>query len=210
MTWHREILSPRQQRVLAKLGPLMTQRGFYLAGGTAVALHLGHRRSVDFDWFTPKSLPDPLGVALELREDKVAFTTREVGAGALHGSVHGVRVSLLAYRYPLVAPLRSLGGGIRIAARPDLAAMKLAAVAQRGARKDFVDVYALGSRSHSLTQMLGWYQRKYAVEDIAHVLYSMGYFHDAERQRMPRLFWDVDWRTIKATIRGWLHERSRY
>src|SRR5947209_16545143 len=132
MSWHPEILGIRQHGLLAEMGPLMTRFGYYLAGGTAVALHLGHRRSVDLDWFTPEGLPDPLQMAQALRDNGVDFRTRQVGAGALHGSVRGVRVSLLAYRYRLLARLRTWAGGARIAGGPDLAAMKLAAVAQRG------------------------------------------------------------------------------
>lgn len=203
MTWHPEILARRQQRVLAEMGPSLSRRGFYLAGGTAVALHLGHRRSVDLDWFTAEGLDDPLGLAEMLREEGVAFITEQAAAGTLHGSIRGVRVSLLRYRYPLLAGLRAWSGGIRIAARADLAAMKLSAVAQRGAKKDFVDVYALGRRL-SLRQMLGWYQEKHAVQDLAHVLYSLAYFDDAERERLPRMLWDVSWRTVKETMRRWL------
>jgi hypothetical protein len=206
MTWHPEILARRQQRVLAQLGPLLARQGFYLAGGTAVALHLGHRRSVDLDWFTTEGLPDPLGLAQELRERGVPFVTGPVAQGTLHGTVRGMRVSLLGYRYPLLAALRPWRGGSRIAARADLAAMKLSAVAQRGAKKDFVDIYALGSRSCSLRQMLLWYQEKFSVQDLGHVLYSLAYFDDADRERMPRLLWDVNWRTMKETIRRWLCE----
>jgi hypothetical protein len=206
MTWHPEILARRQQRALAQVGPLLAHRGFYLARGTAVALHLGHRRSVDLDWFTTDELPDPLRLAQELREQGVAFVSGQVAPGTLHGSVRGVRLSLLDYRYPLLAALRPLRGGTRIAARADLAAMKLAAVAQRGSKKDFVDVYALGSRACSLPQMLRWYQEKYAVEDVAHVLYSLAYFDDADRERMPRLLWPMRWQTVKDTIRRWLRD----
>jgi hypothetical protein len=98
MTWHSEVLAPRQQRVLAQLGPLLTPGGFYLAGGTALALHLGHRRSVDLDWLTAAELADPLRLAQELREQGVAFVTGQVAPGSLHGAVHGVRVSRRAVR----------------------------------------------------------------------------------------------------------------
>ncbi len=206
MSWHREILGLRQQRVLAQVGPWLTRRGFYLAGGTAVALHLGHRRSVDLDWFTPESIPDPLRLAQEMRDQGIAFVTGQVAPGTLHGSARGVRLSLLEYRYPLLADLRTWRGGIRIAARADLAAMKLAAVAQRGAKKDFVDVFALGRRSFSIRQMLRGYKEKYAVQDVGHVLYSLAYFDDADRDRMPPLLWDVRWRDIKETIRAWLRD----
>lgn len=209
MTWHPEILPGQQQRVLAQVGPLLARRGFYLAGGTAVALHLGHRRSVDLDWFTAEVLPEPLRLAQDLREQSVAFVTGQVAPGTLYGSVRGVRLSLLEYRYPLLAALRPWRGGSRIAARADLAAMKLSALAQRGAKKDFVDVYALGNRSCSLQKMLHWYQEKYAVEDVAHLLYSLAYFDDADRERMPRLLWPVSWRTMKETIRRWLRGVTR-
>ncbi len=63
MRFHVEVLAPAQRRVLGRLGPVLTARGYYLAGGTALALHLGHRRSVDLDWFTPEPLGDPLGLA---------------------------------------------------------------------------------------------------------------------------------------------------
>jgi len=57
--------------------------------------------------------------------------------------------------------------------------------------------------------MLRWYQEKYAVPDPAHVLYSLAYFDDADRERMPRLLWDVTWRTMKETFRGWLRDVTR-
>ena len=104
-----------KNRVLAQIGPA-SRRDFYLVGGTAVALHLGHRRSVDFDWFTPERF-DPLAVSQELREEGIAFVTDSVAAGTLHGVVGGVRVSLLRNVYPLLAGLRAWPGGIRIAAR---------------------------------------------------------------------------------------------
>ena len=172
MTWHPEVLGRRQHRVLSQIGPLLTQRGFYLAGGTAVALHLGHRRSVDLDWFTSE-LPDPERLAEDIRDHGIHFVTGQVAPGTLHGTVRGVQMSLLRYRYPLLGGLRSWAGGVRIAARADLAAMKLLAVAQRGAKKDFADIYALGQRSDSLRQMLQWYRKKYSVEDAAHLLISL-------------------------------------
>jgi hypothetical protein len=86
--------------------------------------------------------------------------------------------------------------------------MKLSAVASRGAKKDFVDLYALGVRSRSLPQMLEWYRQKYSVEDRAHLLYSLVYFDDANRQPMPRMLWDVNWRTTKKTIQRWVQETN--
>jgi hypothetical protein len=183
-----------------------TQR-FYLGGGTALALHLGHRRSVDFDWFTREYIADPLHLARDLNDQDIAFVTGSIERGTLHGLVSGVQVSFLEYRYPLLQPLVTWPMFACMLASPaDLACMKLSALAQRGAKKDFVDVYALGIAYCSLSDMLGWYQQKYAVTDLTHVLYSLAYFDDADRERMPRMFWDSNWRMIKKTIVQWLQD----
>jgi hypothetical protein len=151
---------------------MATQR-FYLGGGTALAIHLGHRRSVDFDWFTRERIADPLHLARDLNNQDIAFVTGNIERGTLHGSVSGVQVSFLEYRYPLLQPLVAWPMfGCTLASPEDLACMKLSALAQRGAKKDFVDIYALGIKYCSLSDMLGWYQQKYAVTDLTHVLYS--------------------------------------
>jgi hypothetical protein len=194
-----------QQKVLCRLGAIMTAQQFYLGGGTALAIHLGHRRSVDFDWFTRERIADPLQLARDLNDQDIAFVTGNMERGTLHGSVSGVQVSFLEYRYPLLQPLVAWPMFRCMLASPeDLACMKLSALAQRGAKKDFVDVYALGIAYCSLSDMLGWYQQKYAVTDLTHVLYSLAYFDDADRERMPRMFWESNWRTIKKTIAQWV------
>ena len=82
MTWHPEILARQQHRVLGQIGLALSRRGFVLVGGTAVALHLGHRRSVDFDWFTHEKF-DPLYLAQELRDEGIAFLTEDVAMSAI-------------------------------------------------------------------------------------------------------------------------------
>ncbi|MGE5550255.1 MAG: hypothetical protein ACM3ZC_06960 [Bacteroidota bacterium] len=86
MSFHLEILLPEQREVLNILGPAASKAGFYLGGGTAVALHLGHRRSVDFDWFTPAKLDDPTGLAASLRQAGIPLGNMSVAAGTLHGT----------------------------------------------------------------------------------------------------------------------------
>jgi hypothetical protein len=191
------------------MGPPVTQRRFYLAGGTALAAQLGHRRSVDLDWFTEERLVDPLMLGQELREEGVSFVTGQVARGTLHGMVSGVRASFLEYRYPLLEPTVSWPEfECSLASLPDLACMKLSAVSQRGARKDFVDIYALVERYQPLTKLLGLYQQKYSVADIAHVLYGLAYFDDAENERMPKMLWPVNWRTMKKSIQQWVREAA--
>ncbi len=72
--------------------------------------------------------------------------------------------------------------------------------------ESFVDIYALGSRHKPLAELLSAYQRKYAIREVSHVLYALAYFDDADRERMPKMLWDLDWRTIKRAIQGWIRE----
>ena len=207
MSFCPEAITERQREVLRRLGPAASALGFYLAGGTAIALHLGHRRSVDFDWFTAEPLADPLRLAQDLRERGLAFETGQVAPGTLHGTLSDVRVSFLAYRYPLLEPdVPWPDYGCRLASLDDLACMKLSAIAQRGAKKDFVDLYALGLRHRPLLDLLALYRRKYATGDTAHLLYALAYFDDAEAERMPIALWDLDWQAIKRAIRSWVRD----
>jgi hypothetical protein len=209
MKYSTDGLPKKQISVLKSLGVQMSAMGFYLAGGTALAIHLSHRISVDLDWFTPNSFADGMILAQALRNSNVDLNVEQVSSGTLHGSVKGVRVSFLQYQYPLLKPLERWNEmSCPLASLEDLACMKLSAIAQRGARKDFCDIYTLGKKSFSLSQMLGFYQKKFSIRDIGSVLYGLVYFDDAENERMPRMLLDVSWREIRNTILGWVKEIS--
>lgn len=205
MSFHAEILTERQRKTLKLLGPRTAPDGFYLAGGTAIALHLGHRRSVDFDWFRTDPIAEPLQLALEIRQAGIPFVTGQVSRSTLYGTVYGVRVSFFESRYPMLDSfLPWTEYGCQLAGLRDLACMKLSAITQRGSKKDFVDLYALGRKGFRLAEMLDWYRRKFEVEDISHVLYALVYFDDADRQPKPKMLWKADWKEIKKTITGWV------
>ncbi len=198
------MLGRDQRRVLQRLGPVADAGGFTLAGRTGLALQLGHRRSVDFDWFTDQALGDPLRLARQFQEDGVAVRVDGTERGTLHGRVSGVRVSFLEYRYPLLEdPLRLPGLSTALASISDIACMKLSAITQRGARKDFVDLHAIG-RSLPLAEMMRLYRKKFGVRDIGHVLTALTYFDDADRERAPQMLHRIDWASVKATLRGWV------
>ncbi len=205
MNFHADVLDTQQREILPQLAPVMTQEGFYLGGGTAVALHLGHRHSQDFDWFTAGALGDPLALGARLQALGLPLVIEEVARATLHGRIGGVRVSFLQYDYPLLhSPLVWPTYGCVLAVLDDLACMKLVAIAQRGSRKDFVDLYALGVTGFSLEYMLDLYQRKYHIEDIGHLLYALVYFEDAEQEPSPSMIWDIEWAEVKAAIRNWV------
>jgi hypothetical protein len=209
MKYFTEGLSKKQIKVLKALGPHMAPKGFYLAGGTALAIHYGHRLSVDLDWFTPQSFDDSLLLVQSLRKSGLDLEIEQISAGTLHGSLQDVRVTFLQYRYPMLKAVQYWQDmNCNLAPLEDLACMKLSAIAQRGARKDFCDLYALGKTSFSLQEMLGFYQKKFDIRDIGSVLYGLVYFDDAENERMPRMLWNISWREIKNTILEWVKVAS--
>ena len=207
MTFYSDGLVESQLEVLRKAGRWLSQRRFYLAGGTALAIYLRHRRSVDLDWFTMERLSDPIGFAQALRDEGILFITDQTAPGTLHGQVSGVRVSFLEFRYPLLSPLAHWEEiDIHLASLDDLACMKLSAVAQRGSKKDFFDIYALCMQHRPLTELLELYRNKFSVTDIGPVIYGLAYFDDAESERDPLLLDKVNWEKVKQAIVKWVRE----
>jgi len=199
MDLRTEVLADEQKKALDGLAPLLSAQAFYLAGGTATALHLGHRRSVDFDWFTPGDL-DPDALQADLTAGGIRIDAPQTSRGTLLGEIASVPVSFFQYRYPMLhPPERSEDLGIEIASIEDLAAMKLAAVAQRATRKDFVDVHAL-QRILGLEPMLDAFRAKYA-RDTAHLLYALVYFDEADADTMPGMLQPVAWDDVKRDLR---------
>ena len=205
MTVHAETLSLEQRAVLRQLGPIAQELGFYLGGGTAIAIQLGHRQSVDLDWFTGQRIDAPIELAKRIQDRGVALQIGAVARGTLHGTVAGVRVSFFEFAYVMLQPLIHWPEfDCPIASLDDLAAMKLLAISQRGSKKDFLDVYALGMHGLSLDAMLNFHRSKFAIEDVSRVTYSLCYFDDAESERMPKMVMEVTWEQAKAAIREWV------
>lgn len=135
---------------------------------------------------------------LDLPEDQV---TNWLRTNELRIWKEGVRVRFLEFGYPLLRPLVQWEAlGCVLAAPDDLAAMKLLAVAQRGAKKDFFDLHALMLSGLSLEQMLESYRQKFSVADVSRVLYSLCYFDDADLEPLPRMLTDVSWTEVKYAI----------
>jgi hypothetical protein len=207
MKFHEEVLNKAQKKVLGRLGPLMKEKGFYLGGGTAIALYLGHRRSKDFDWFTASPFKDPLKLAQTFKEEGISLKVTQVARGTLDGIISGVGVSFFEYRYPLLkTTTRWPEMNTSLASLPDLACMKLSAIVQRGSKKDFIDIFALEEKKFPLKKMLSYYQKKFGLKDIGNILYALSYFDDADKERMPNMLWKTDWNTIKRTVKDRLKD----
>lgn len=210
MALHAEVMPVTQQRMLRRLGTFTSDRGFYLGGGTAIAIQLGHRRSIDLDWFTSEEIGEPIDLATELRRFGLPFEVSSLEEGTLHGEADGVRLSFLHYRYKaLASPVEWSGYGCHLLALEDLACMKLSAIGDRGAKRDSIDIYALGRARFTLEQMLDFYREKFDVRDVAHTVMALTYFDDAEEEEMPEMLWDLEWGEAKPTIEGWVREYVR-
>ena len=118
--------------------------------------------------------------------------------------LHGIPVSFFRYEYPLLRPLHEAPWGLPLADPEDIAAMKLAALSGRGARKDFVDLYFYAHEIASLRQILDRFREKYPgiSVDPYHLLRSLTFFDDAEAEAMPELPRGGTWDQIKAFFRA--------
>jgi hypothetical protein len=207
MNFRPYVLRGKQKEALRTIAPFAATKGFHLAGGTALAIQLGHRRSVDLDGFIGERIPDPLRLAREMQEAGIPFVTGRVDRGTLYGTVWDVQVSFLEYPYPLLEPVDVWPEyGCPLASLDDIACMKLSALTQRGAKKGFVDLYALLLRHKPLGDLLALYRGKFGVADLASVLYALEYFDDAVPERLPSMRWAVNWTVMKRAIRAAVRE----
>ena len=209
---HWEALTPDTMQAFKHVRRLPFIRSFYLAGGTGLALHLGHRFSIDLDFFSPDIsavgpdqrdalrilLDDPSLIIIYDKDGTFGATWRDVG-------VSFFRLTL----YPLVQePL--LVEGIHLATLQEIGAMKLAAIIDRGTRKDMVDLYYI-LQSITLEEIF-----KVAAVKYAHVysfpvsaVRALAYFTDAETLPMPRMLDRTSWSKIKKFLEGQAMETGR-
>ncbi|MCK4487304.1 MAG: nucleotidyl transferase AbiEii/AbiGii toxin family protein [Desulfobacterales bacterium] len=181
---------------LALLGRSAILKDAYLAGGTAAALQLGHRISVDFDFFTTKEFV-PRAFSAELSK-LGSFQKEQADKGTVSGKFEGIQFSLFVYEYPLIRPpLRYLS--LNIADIRDIAAMKIDAVATRGAKRDFIDLYFISKSGYALINLLDFYNKKYGKlgSNLVHIHKSLVFFDDAEPDEMPRMLKEVKWEEVK-------------
>ncbi len=203
MNLHWEATPPGVREAYEALPSFLADEGFYLAGGTALALLEAHRLSADLDLFAP-SIGDPLVLAGRLRRIAGGMTIVSTAPETLYVSIGGIRVSFIGSSYGLLEPLLQPGGtSVPLASLDDIAAMKLAAVASRGSRKDFVDLWVLVTRHRRLEEYLALYEKKYGA-DPGHVLRSLIFFDDAEHEPPLRLLADVSWNRVKADLESWV------
>ena len=170
--------------------------GLRLVGGTALALRIGHRRSIDIDLFG--QLESDI-YSLSQKLNNIGKSTLLNQTENIHVYlVNNIKVDMVNYHYPWLEEVTVIDG-IKLASTKDIAAMKLAAITGRGTKKDFIDFFFL-LKQFTLKEMLSFYENKYSDGSIFLVMKSLTYFDDADREQNPVMLQHISWAQVKKTI----------
>ena len=184
---------------LESLGESGVTKKFYLAGGTALALQLGHRVSYDLDFFTSEefSQEDLISKLKELGN----LTVDHRAEDTFLGNLNGTKISFFWYRYPLIFPTVPFLG-IALADIREIGAMKIDAVQSRGKKRDFIDLWAILSHGMGFEELINFFQKKYSGVNynMQHIVSSLAYFSDAENDPMPQMLIKASWEDVKKYI----------
>jgi predicted nucleotidyltransferase component of viral defense system len=204
-----ETISAEMRDILRHFGRSKIAEKFYLAGGTALALQMGHRHSIDLDFFSPSE--DIPGIRPQL-DSALEGILADSAWGNLVYLVKNVRVGFYGYGFALVAP-PAKAENILIASIEDIALMKLDALLSRASRKDFYDLFFI-AQIISLTTIFQKAPQKYpSVRDFeAQTVKRLVYFENAEQESDPLLLKPVAWEDVKQFFieearkiqKGWL------
>ncbi len=176
-------------------------KNFSLAGGTALALYFGHRKSIDLDLFSPIDF-NPEDIASVLEKKFNGFTYRNTGNPiGLFGFIDNIKVDFVKLNHDLLISKRSINDGIRIFGLPDLGAMKINAVLKRAVKKDFWDIAEL-LKKYSIQELINWYEKKYPSQQLLiSIPQAITYFEDAEESEDPLSLKGQTWESVKKFIR---------
>ncbi len=193
---HLETISSSTLQLIKDLQALPILSEMRLVGGTALALQIGHRKSIDIDLFGTTNcdsmeLTDALN---NIGEIQIIKNSTNINIY----QINGVKVDIVNYRYNWLCPTITTEG-INLAGIKDIAAMKIAAIIGRGSKKDFIDLaHILGH--YNLNDILKFYESKYPDGSTFLALKSLSYFNDAENDPMPYMFSNLDWDMCKQKI----------
>ena len=195
---HTETVAISTLELLKMLESESVMSNFNLAGGTSLALYLGHRISVDLVLFTPESF-DAGKLEIFLR-DKYGFRTDFMEKNTLKGTIDGVKIDCITHSYGyLEKPYTE--SDIRLYSMEDIVAMKLSAIADNGSRlKDFIDIAFLSTR-FPFNSMLRLYERKFPGSNLIRPFKAITYFDDIDfEEDIVMLNGKYDWKLIERRL----------
>lgn len=193
---HLKVLQKRARRLLEPLAEALRQSHFVLAGGTGLALQYGHRISVDFDFFSTADFSTAELLSTLSTVGKIQILTQDKHTLTL--LLDGVKISFFRYWDKFLFPCLN-SKFFPLVTPADIALMKLVAIANRGARKDFIDLYFILKKDISLEELLNLLDKKFPRQrhHHMHILKSLNYFEDAEKEPLPRLLLPCRWEEVK-------------
>ena len=198
---HPGVLSKEQSEILKEL-KFLSERGFYLAGGTALALQLGHRTSLDFDFYISKHFASAKLAADFIQRFGDEVTVNQQTEDSLKITIRNTWATFFYYPYELIRGLRDFEG-IRLASVEDIAAMKVIAIVQRGRKRDFFDIYYL-IRNIGFERVIFHTLEKYPNYEVLLILKALNYFDDADKEKKDARVSVFDkkltWKEVKQTI----------
>ncbi len=196
---HPKVLNAEAWAVVRRLASAGDLEGWTLAGGTGLALQLGHRRSVDLDFFRAETFDTRVLIKRLSERGTIAVQSR--ASGTLHVLLDRIRLSFLEAQAPLLFS-GTRYRGLLVADPRDIAVMKILAIGGRGSRKDFVDLYFFLRSGGAIDTLFALLRRRFARIDYNeyHLLKSLVYFDDAETEPMPRMLRRASWSEVKKTI----------
>lgn len=197
---HWETVNSDLREVLSRIGQQPFAQRFYLAGGTALALQLGHRRSIDLDFFAAEDelMDTTRREIISTLEQHAKVEVREDVIGNLLLHVNDLSVGFFSYGYRLLETVTSPDLP-RLASPADIGLMKLDALIARGARKDFIDLYFIG-QTWPLEKLLELRPLKYPRARNFEVMLLEGLtnFDNADLDTQPQMLLPIDWEQVKA------------
>jgi len=170
-----------------------------LVGGTALALQIGHRKSIDLDFFGEIELTGNEIISVLYEHNFTELVIENERKNIHQFRINDIKVDFVNYSFKWLSEALFVDE-IFMALQEDIAAMKLEAITNRGSKKNFIDIFFL-LKNFSLTQMLDFYKNKFPFGSIFNVVRSLSYFEDAEIQVTPNLIQPLDWNVIKQTIK---------
>jgi hypothetical protein len=205
-----QVLPPETLELLRDLNGELARQGFYLAGGTGLALQLGHRVSEDLDFFTTAEF-DPVLLSRRM-EPRPGYSETLLSKGTFYCRVSDVKLSFLHYPVPLRFPTAEYRS-VTVADWRDILAEKFKTLSQRGSRRDFYDVHACFTlKTLSVAEATAIFKGRFAGTGInyQHVLKSLTWFVDADAEPDPRLLRRTDWAEVKRFFDSHAAEFLRY
>ncbi|GBU24402.1 hypothetical protein R83H12_01032 [Fibrobacteria bacterium R8-3-H12] len=182
--------------LLKKLQKLPLLAKTRLVGGTALALQIGHRKSIDLDFFG--ELDFEIQELIDSIKEFADLTILSESKNIHIYSINGIKVDFVNYKYPWIDDA-ICEDGILLAGIRDIAAMKISAIIGRGTKKDFIDIAFL-LQKFSLKDILDSYSLKYSDGSIFMAMKSLTYFDDAESDIMPDMLVKKSWKQAKKEI----------